>query len=97
MRRIKDEVGANYTDQIAFYLVGTDLTESLEKLEADREGKGLPWEVAHPDEGMLDALRIYTQASKVAISRNGTITHRFGFGKGDYESWGDLFDDISAN
>ncbi len=97
MRRIKDEIGATYNDEVAFYIVGTDPSESLDILEADRVRNDLPWQVAYADEGMLDTLRIYTQASKIALSGDGTITHRYGIGKGDYESWGDLFDDISAN
>ncbi len=97
MRRIKEEIGENYNDSIKFYIVGTSPHESVEKLEADRKNNNLPWQVAYADEGMLDTLRIYTQASKIAFSGEGTITHRYGFGKGDFESWDDLFKDISAN
>lgn len=46
---------------------------------------------------MLKELQIYAQASKIAISPDGIITHRFGFGKGSYESWAEFFDDIAAN
>jgi len=46
---------------------------------------------------MLKKLRIYTHPSKVALSGNGIITHRYGIGRGDFESWSDLFDDIAAN
>ena len=97
MRRIKDDIGTDYNDRVAFYIVGTDPSETIERLEADRERLDLPWQAAYADEDMLDSLRIYTQASKIAISGDGTITHRYGIGKGDYESWGDLFKDISAN
>ena len=96
MRRIKQEIGTNYDDKIAFYIVGTDPSESLERLEADRERIGLPWLVAYADSNMLDTLRIYTQASKIAFNGDGTITHRYGFGNGDYDSWNELFDDIAA-
>lgn len=78
-------------------MVGTDPSESLETLEADRERHGLPWITASAEEGMLETLSVYVQASKIAISSDGTITHRYGVGKGDYESWSDLFDDIAAN
>ena len=66
-------------------------------MEADRQRHDLPWPVAYADEGMLNELRIYTQASKIAIGGDGAITHRYGIGKGDYESWSELFDDIIAN
>ena len=97
MRRIKKDIGTEYNDQVAFYIVGTDPSESIDKLEADRKRLDLPWQTAYADEDMLHTLRIYAQASKIAISGDGTITHRYGIGKGDYESWSDLFDDIAAN
>ena len=91
------EIGAEYNDQVAIYIVGTDPSESLEVLEADRERAGLPWKTAYADEGMLQTLQIYTQASKIALDGSGVITHRYGFGKGDFDSWADMFDDIAAN
>ena len=97
MRRIKEEIGDSYNDRVTFYIVGTDPSESIDILEADRQREGLPWITAYADEGMLKKLKIYTQPSKVALSGNGIITHRYGFGKGDFESWSDLFDDIAAN
>ena len=53
--------------------------------------------MAYPDAGMLKALNISSQASKIAIGRDGTITHRYGAGRGTYDSWAEMFDDISAN
>ena len=97
MRSLKEQVGADYSDQVAFYLVGTSPFETVEQLEADREKKGLAWPVAYPDDDMLQSLNITRQASKIVISDDGTITHRYGTGRGDYESWTALFDDISAN
>ena len=97
MRRLKDEIGTAYDDQVAFYVVGTSRHESIEMLEADRLENGLPWPVAYADDGMLQTLSIYSQPSKIAINGNGTITHRYGYGKGKFESWEELFDDIAAN
>ena len=97
MRRIKEDIGDSYNDRVAFYIVGTDPSESIDILEADREHEGLPWTTAYAEEGMLKSLQIYAQASKVAIDGNGIITHRYGVGKGDFESWSDLFEDIAAN
>ncbi len=98
MRRLKSEIGTDYDGKVAFYLIGTDPRESIDHLEADRESNDYPWPVAYADESMLSDLRIYAQPSKIAMSADGTITHRYGFGHGDkYESWGDFFDHISAN
>lgn len=81
---------------MAIYLVGTDPRESIDTLEADRREMGYPWPVAYAEEDMLESLRIYSQPSKVAFTGDGVISHRYGFGKGDFESWEALFDDISA-
>ena len=99
MRRIKKEIDTRYDEQVAFYIVGTDPSESIEKLEADRERLGLPWPVAYADSDMLYTLRVYAQASKIAFSGDGTITHRYGSAgnRRDYNSWDELFDDLTAN
>jgi hypothetical protein len=94
---MKEQVGTDYDDREAIYVVGTSPFEEIEQLEADREEKGLPWPVAYAEEGMLEALNISRQASKIAIGGDGTITHRYGTGRGDYDSWDALFDDISVN
>ena len=90
-------MGTKYEDRVAFYVVGTSPFESIEQLEEDRQGKDLPWPVAYPDEGMLESLSISSQASKIAIDGDGTITHRYGVGRGDYDTWQELFDDIATN
>ena len=97
MRSLKDQVGTDYSDKVAFYVVGTNPNESVEELDEDRQKKGLPWPVAYADEGMLAALNISSQASKIAIGSDGTIIHRYGVGSGSYGSWTALFDDIAAN
>ena len=97
MRSLEDQVGSVYDGRVAFYVVGTSPFESIEQLEEDRMEKGLPWPVAYPDTGMLEALSISSQASKIAIGGDGTITHRYGVGRGDYDSWRELFDDIATN
>ena len=97
MRSLKEQVGTDYSDKVAFYIVGTSPNESVEELDADRQKKGLPWPVAYADEGMLASLNISRQASKIAISSDGTILHRAGTGTAGFDSWTSLFDDIAAN
>ena len=77
--------------------MGTSPNEDIDKLEADRVKKDLPWPVAYADSGMLASLNINSQASKIAIAGDGTIIHRYGAGRGDFGSWSELFDDISTN
>ena len=90
-------MGSVYDGRVTFYVVGTSPFESIEQLEEDRKEKGLPWTVAYPGTGMLESLGISSQASKIAIGGDGTITHRYGVGRGDYDSWLELFDDIASN
>ena len=90
-------MGTSYEDRVTFYVVGTSPLESVEQLEEDRKEKDLPWPVAYPGTGMLKSLDISSQASKIAIGGDGTITHRYGVGRGDYGSWRELFDDIASN
>ena len=90
-------MGSDYDDRVAFYVMGTSPFESIEQLEEDRREKDLPWPVAYPGKGMLEALDISSQASKIAIGGDGTITHRYGVGRGDYDSWRELFDEIASN
>ena len=97
MRSLNDQVGTNYSDKVAFYIVGTSPNESVEDLDADRQKKGLPWPVAYADEGMLASLNISSQASKIAIGSDGRILHRAGAGTAGFDSWAALFDDIAAN
>ena len=97
MRSLKEQVGTDYSDKVAFYIVGTSPNESVEELDADRQKKGLPWPVAYADEGMLASLNISRQASKIAIGSDGTILHHAGTGTAGFDSWTSLFDDIAAN
>ena len=97
MRSLKDQVGTDYDDRVTFYVVGTSPLETIEQLEEDRREKALPWPVAYPGAGMLESLGISSQASKIAIGGDGTVTHRFGVGRGDYGNWQELFDDIASN
>ena len=94
---MKEQVDTDYDDRVAIYVVGANPFEDIGQLEKDRDEKGLPWPVAYAEEGMLEALNISRQASKIAIGGDGTITHRYGTGRGDHGSWDALFDDISVN
>lgn len=88
------EIGSDYNDTVDFYLVGS---EPLARLTADKERNGYPWSVAQADRTVWENLNVFSQGAKIAISGDGVILHRYGFGKGEFPSWSALFDDISAN
>lgn len=91
---MKSEIGSDYNDTVAFYLVSS---EPVDRLTMDKERNGYPWTVAHIGRAVWEDLNIFTQGSKVALSGEGVILHRYGYGRGDFASWNALFDDISAN
>ena len=94
MRRLK-EIYPDYSEEVAFYAVGTDPTESLRHLEEDREEEGYPWPVAEPVGRMLADFRILRQSTKIAFDSRGSITFREGYGTGDEETWRRVFEDLA--
>ena len=79
---------------MAFYAVGEDPTEPLERLEDYRLQQDYPWPVAEAGPGMLAYLRVLVQATKIAFDRQGIITYRDGYGGGGEETWRQVFDDL---
>ena len=86
-----------YTKQVAFYAVGTDPFETLEDLEEYRRDQGHPWPVALPLGKMLSELRVRQQSTKVAVDAHETIIYRDGYGRGDEETWRQVFRDLAAS
>ncbi len=85
------EVYPEFADQVRFYAVGTDPTESLDGLERYREEQGYPWPIALPDPNMLSSFRVLTQSTKIAIDDRGAIVYRDGYGRGDPDTWREVF------
>ena len=96
MRRLK-EIYPQYSDTVAFYAVGTDPTESLERMEKYRERQGYPWPVAQAGQGMLKEFRVLTQSTKVAFNAQGIIKYRDTYGRGDAETWKVVFQELEAS
>ena len=72
MRRLKD-VWPEFADEVAFYTIGVDPTESLDRLESYKENQGYPWPMAIPSPRMLSDFRVIQQSTKVAIGGNGGV------------------------
>ena len=85
-----------FADQVAFYAVGVDPTESLDQLESDRENQGYPWPMAIPSPRMLSDFRVIQQSTKVAIGGDGIITYRDGYGRGNETRWRQVFVELAG-
>ena len=96
MRRFKD-IYPDYADRVAFYAVGSDPTEDLQRLESYREQQGYPWPVAEPVGTMLRDLRVLQQSTKIALDSRGVIIYREGYGRGDPDTWRQVFQELAAS
>ena len=90
------EIYPDYADQVAFYAVGADPSESIEKLDAYGQAQGYPWPMAYPEDGTLSDLRVLVQSTKIAFDRNGVIIYRDGFGGGGPDTWKQVFEDLAS-
>ena len=95
MRRLK-EIWPDYGDDVPFYAINIDPTDSFENIEAYREQQGYPWPVAQPGAGMLASFRVTSQSTKIAIGSDGVIIYRDGYGKGSDEMWHEVLQELAA-
>ena len=89
LRRMMD-IYPEFADQVAFYAVGQDPTESLELLEQTRRERGYPWPIAEPAGKMLRDLRVLQESTKIAFDGDGVIVYRRR-GGGDIAAWPEVF------
>ena len=95
MRSIRD-LGSGAVENVNFYIVGSDLSQTLDKLEANRQDEGYPGAVAEiADTGLRD-LKIIKQSTKIALDGNGVITYRDSFGQGNIDVWGQVLTDLAS-
>ena len=86
-----------FADQVDFYAVGQDPSESLELMERYRQQQGYPWPIAEPDPQNLRTLRVLQSSTKIAVDARGVIIYRDGHGGGDPETWRQVFRDLAAS
>ncbi len=63
LTRMRD-VYPDYAEEVAFFLVGVDPTESLDQLEKTRRERNYPWLVAEPLDDMLRELRVLRESAR---------------------------------
>jgi|ETN02SMinimDraft_2_1059926.scaffolds.fasta_scaffold245576_1 hypothetical protein len=90
------EIWPDYAGKVAFYAVGTDPTERIDKLDEYRVEQNYPWPVAQAGDGMLAAFRVLQQSTKIAFDAQGTVIYRDIFGRGDDETWKQVFEQLAA-
>ena len=90
------EVYPEYADEVAFYGIGADPSESIEELEAYSVSQGYTWPMAVPESDMLRDLKILVQSSKVAIDGDGVIVYRDGYAQGSDETWRSVFEELAG-
>ena len=90
------EIHPEFADSVHFYLIGTDPSEDLKKLAEYRDKNNYPWPIAYPSDGTLRSLRVVSQASKIALSKEGIIVYRDGYGQGSDQTWRGVFEDLAA-
>ena len=86
----------DYTETIAFYVVGSGPNQTVERLEEDRRNQGYPWPVAEIAGSGLRDLRVLSQSTKIAIDGDGVITYRDSFGQGNVDKWQAVLEDLAS-
>ena len=89
------EVYPQYHDAVAFYAISVDPTETIQELEAYKQKQGYPWPMATAGPRMLADLGVRVQSTKLAFGRDGVITYREGYGKGDDATWRWVFEELA--
>ncbi len=90
------DIYPEYADDVAFYAVGTDPSESLERLEEYRKDQGYPWPVAEADRSVLSDFKVLVQSTKVAFDSDGIIVYRDGYSGGNEGKWREVFEQLSG-
>ena len=85
------DVYPEFAEQVDFYAVGQDPTESLETMERYRIEQGYPWPVAKTDSQTLRKLGVLQASTKLAVDGRGIINYRAGHGGGDPKTWRQVF------
>jgi len=88
------DVYPEFADQVAFYAIGQDPSESLELMEQYRKQQGYPWPIAKTDRKTLADLRVLQSSTKIAFDSSGVIAYRAGHGGGSAKVWRQVFEEI---
>ena len=88
------------TDQfgdVAVVAVGTDPNEGLEKVRSYGDSQGYTFPMAVTDSDTIRSYKVISQATKIAVDRNGVVRVRSGLGTQGKGWWQDLFTHLSQD
>ena len=83
-------------ENVNFYIVGSDPSQTLDSLEANRQSEGYPGAVAEIAGSGLRDLKIIKQSTKIALDGNGVITYRDSFGQGNIGVWSQILTGLAS-
>ena len=84
------DIYPEFADQVEFYAIGQDPTETLGDLERTRKARGYTWPIAEPIDSMLMDLRVLQESTKIAFDSDGVVVYRRG-GGGGISAWPGVF------
>ena len=90
------EIYPAFADKVDFYAVNVDASDSLKSAAQFGQNQGWTFPVAHPSEGMIRDFKVTKQSTKVAFNGNGLIVYRDGFGRGNADTWTQVFQDLGG-
>ncbi len=85
------DVYPQYQDEVAFFAIGMDPSESLSELEAYSKSQGYTWPMALANPDLFPSYRVIIRSTKIAVDQRGVITWRAGYGVEDEETWHRIF------
>ncbi len=88
-------VWPEFAEEVDFYAVNIDPSDSFDKLEDFKRDQGYPWPLTHSDRDTLLRLNVIRQSTKIAFDSDGVIVYRERMGGGDAETWQELFRELS--
>ena len=81
---------------MGLYVVGSNFSETLDRLVSNQDREGYPGEVAEPSRNMLEDFRVLKQSTKVGIDGSWAIVYRAGFGDVGADGWAGVFEDLAS-
>ncbi len=96
MQQLK-EIYPQYSEDVDFYAVGMFPGTDVALFDEFGSERGYTFPVAVPVNGILADLKVTIQSTKIAFDASGTIVHRNGMGKGDPETWRQVFADLAKS
>ncbi len=85
-----------FKNDVDLYAVNYDLSESIQSVHRFAQNQEYTFPVAQPpSRNMAADFGVTYQSTKVAFGGDGVIVYRDGFGRGNADTWRQVFQDLS--